>query len=793
MSQRPKVTTTGQEIELQSVGGAAKPADAVQGLPVDDSILRPADIALGAQDLAEQLKRKFNETLQSIELVGNDRRSLVEEPKGGRLARGMEARNVRVVTQRNQHYTRTEMVIAADGAMQRHEPMSEKNKRLFMSITSYIGPIDRAFYGSPEAKIFVVNVPAGQYGRATINDVPMLLAPGAHVIEGSLVLGQHDVAEVLAREIESRPDDPTNRRQANVNGAFVSSGELNVSHGTAHALMIPPGEFVLVTVDNKRSLLKGREAPYFIRSKTQFEVKDNRSYKPAETRHVSHGTLRFFNIPVGQIAAIRINGEAHLVKGNGKPFVLGNSGEQVEFDSNTGFHSNTEKLIRFGDKVYFNIPANEVLACQKDGEVMFLEAGNNELSQQEKQVSLESGATLFTVGERVGNLLYQREEGEGFGFHPTTTQQISVGQHDRVYVEPNSVLVTQQLGSSPRAVEMPQKAVKICEPSEQVLGVVDMRLKQLRMPTPSKVQAHVADGRSKPNSFSYMMDGGTKVALKIVASFKVKDAVKFLAVAGDADQITTFIENTIVSDLTSFMVSRPYSGVFHASGTAIDLPVASSAEASYDELGDQGALNAQAQHYIADKLAEFGIELQSLQFEDFAPYNTKVREDLEKAAEQTLLQRSKLDQLRAEQAANQQEQEMRQQLKLTALKNQQALLEAEQELIEKQQALAAAKRELAETQAQTTGFDQLGPLVAAVNLVKQNPDQAEFILKFMQMQSYAQAAKGMNVTTVTPSFGAQLGMFNSGASTMNPAMLAQLAQAGVGAHNAVDQQRPESP
>ena len=173
-----------------------------------DSILRPADFCVGESDLAGKLQQKFNETLDGITLNSDDKRSLVEGPKAGRLARAMEARQVRVVTQRNQHYTRAEMVIAADGAKQRHEPIRERNKRLFMSVTSCIGPVDRACYGSPEAKIFVVNVPAGQYGRATINDKPMLLASGTHVITGSLQLGDSDVASLLEEEVNSNREEP---------------------------------------------------------------------------------------------------------------------------------------------------------------------------------------------------------------------------------------------------------------------------------------------------------------------------------------------------------------------------------------------------------------------------------------------------------------------------------------------------------------------------------------------------------------------------------------------------------
>jgi|GEM_PF-1843140 len=830
MSNRPKDssgdagTSNGIEMPEQGHGGAARGNPIVPSVLVDESngVLRPADFNLGDPELVEKLKEKFNETLSSIELVGNDRRSLVEDPKAGRLARGMEARNVRVVTQRNQHYTRTEMVIAADGAKQRHEPLSEINKRLFMSVTSYIGPVDRSFYGSPEAKIFVVNVPAGKYGQASINDVPMLLAPGAHVIEGSLLLGQQDVAEVLLAEIDTSSGDPLNRRQPTINrGMFVDSGELNVSHGTAHALMIPPGEFALVTVDNKRSILWGQEAPYFIRSKTQFEVQSNRSYKPATTRYVSHGTLHFFNIPVGQIAAIRVNGEAHLVQGNGQPFVLGEYGEQVQFDSTTGFHRNTEKLIRFGDKLYHNIPATEVLACQKDGQVMFLEAKDNKANQvggflafskdggvsfvearkdggSAVTESLPLRFTLPVVGKSVANFLWKREDGDGYGFYPATSQRISIGLHDRVYVEPNRALVTQNDGGSPKVVSVGESRTKVCRPDEQVVGIVDLRLKQLRMPTREKIQAHQADGRSKPGSFSYMMQGGTKVALKIVASFTVEDAVKYLGLAGDINQITTFIENTIASDLTSFMAKRPYGGIFHHSGTAINLPPAreSAAETSEPEphggaeagsshshkgaekSDEQGALNVEAQHYIEEKLASFGIKLHSIQFEDFAPYNAEVRKDLEKSAEQALLQRARLNQLRAQQAADQQEQAMQQQLKLSAIANQGAVITAEQALVTQQQALADAKRKLAETEAQTTGFEQLGSLVAMVQLAKSNPEQAPMILEMAKMQIAAKAAQGATFTGMSASATTQLSALSQGLQTGSFNIFSQLGSQG---------------
>lgn len=125
----------------------------------------------------------------------------------------------------------------------------------------------------------IVRVPKGQYGLATDNSKPVLLAEGVHVRNSRLF--QHV--------------------------GFQAINQKHIQHSTIHILLVPKGEYALVVEKGQPKVL---QPGFYVVDSSVFNVA---GFVPINQEHIQHNTIHIIQVPKGKVGLIAKNNKMMLI------------------------------------------------------------------------------------------------------------------------------------------------------------------------------------------------------------------------------------------------------------------------------------------------------------------------------------------------------------------------------------------------------------------------------------------------------------------------------------------------
>lgn len=168
----------------------------------------------------------------------------------------------------------------------------------------------------------LVNVPNGRIAKVWINNNPVLLGPGPHVI--------HD----------------QNFRAPN-DADLVNYNDNRIDHGTYRIFRIEPNKFGMININNQPYFLVPREKPYVFKNPT-IHIPEH-YIGEMKSVYISHGNYHIVQVPQGTVAKVWVDGVPVLLESRREPYVFKQSTFQLEkHKKDQWFAPTTERLITHG-------------------------------------------------------------------------------------------------------------------------------------------------------------------------------------------------------------------------------------------------------------------------------------------------------------------------------------------------------------------------------------------------------------------------------------------------------------
>jgi hypothetical protein len=781
-------------------------------------ILREPQIEFGVEDLDQAITTLFNH-----EIGPDDDNSLYTAQGQFLLRKPVEKGMLRIAFTNDRGSVDAQMACNAGGLLRRKNKYGQGANAFESETLGYNFSVSLKLLGCHEARKYILNVGANEVALGSVDGKDFVFLSGTHLIESPRF-------ELNGVDIEACIN--TNREE--LNNAFSSTAENHISHGTAHYVQVPPGKFSMAVVDNQPLVLPSKKERYAFRSTISFELKQNEDSSTLfsyDAPFVQAGNMTRLFVPRAKIATLTINGEPQLLQGSGTATLLGGDGKYVDFQAKSDsepFYDINDEVIAVGNILRLRIPANHIATILKDGvaelivgtgrvhdlggtgepaQLVWKKEGvtpfysiNDPIIQLNNRLRLQIPADkilpcvidgepyYLTAADnakhdniKMGSFSYKEQE-DGSPFLPFTTPQHQNGVKTWLNLEPTKKVVVNREGKMMELEhdnKLPTGVYIVDSRIQQLVRVVDMRQRELRIPSEAKIEEHRQSNSEAVEYHVFNSQENVHIGVKGFVLYKPTDAVQLATTL--KGHVVDRVEDVVVGDLAAIMSRTSYMN-FANTGQ----------KSSSGEQGWQSTLDTEARQ----DLEKNGISLDSFRVLGLKILDPAIEEHLSKQADVSIQQaaqlnmqsttselalvRAALEQKLALQAQtalnirNQEQQAAANQMKqeqLTAqIRLQSGELEAELNAAKMQCEIAKLKKEAAEHNATAGQAEQM----AQAAVLQKFPVYLQLQLAKIKAEAMVQTYQGMTVNAGTPDLDTMQRMFSSAAQAGNPMNFASL-------------------
>lgn len=235
-------------------------------------------------------------------------------------------------------------------------------------------------YDQTERKITVngrsiINIPPGSYGLAQLNNLPVILSEGYHVIHSA-------------------------NFQFNPAQDVVKTSKRFIQHGNKYILTVPNGDFAKVIIDNKPILIESRPEPYFFQS-NNFVFDERTDFVKIADTYINHINQHIIRVPIGCMAKIINNNKAILLPYRKEPYVFDSN--NFQFDPKKDIVNVSKPYIQHQNYHIIRVPIGKIAKVWRDNKAELLEYQEEPYEFNSNNFQLEGFVNANDVYIKHGN------------------------------------------------------------------------------------------------------------------------------------------------------------------------------------------------------------------------------------------------------------------------------------------------------------------------------------------------------------------------------------------------------